>query len=607
MLEDLHTRKIKLKCIVRQKKFIHIINDFVQKTNILYIHTLQFLRLWILSVDQIPEITKDSFHMCFKALTLKTRGPKPKGDNNLLYQQFLNFYNTTYSKLNYQKINPTNISSISSYAFIQMKTAFDNNIKLHFSDYIKRFVNIFFDKKNPDTNSIKRDIFNHTLNSPDKYHNWIFQHRPHIIPDDYSIQNLYKNPSSYLKYMIYMCKIIEEKGKKPFQFFPQRTNLVPKHITLDTKGLIELFSKNKGEDLRQIRIKQKEIWNKIFKLDHKLFNHNNHKFNYMITTNGYDVSVLFSSDSGYKVRQNRLNIMSEANKTAKRLYKDKTDEEIKQIKKERKELKEKSKPTKTKSTKKVYEFQYLEDISDQEKKEIQNKNIGIIDMGKIRIITMLNKQTGKIFKYTRKQNVRKRLIINRKIQNLKSFITPVETKLSEYNGKTCDVKEFFEYIKQRNSSLSCLLNFYSDEQFRKWRFHMFINKTRDKDKLINKMKEFLGKDPVLIFGNWSANKNIKYMISTPGIGLKREIAKKIISYDIDEFRTSILSCKTGERCKNLYINDKKLHSVLSYKMENNRLGCINRDRNAVLNMEKIVDSILETGKYPEIFLRTTKL
>ena len=47
----------------------------------------------------------------------------------------------------------------------------------------------------------------------------------------------------------------------------------------------------------------------------------------------------------------------------------------------------------------------------------------------------------------------------------------------------------------------------------------------------------------------------------------------------------------------------KLHSVLTYKMENNRLGCINRDRNAVLNMKKIVKSWLTDKTRPEKFRR----
>ena len=37
---------------------------------------------------------------------------------------------------------------------------------------------------------------------------------------------------------------------------------------------------------------------------------------------------------------------------------------------------------------------------------------------------------------------------------------------------------------------------------------------------------------------------------------------------------------------------RKIHAVLTFKMENNRIGCINRDENAVRNMIKIVNSQL---------------
>jgi len=59
--------------------------------------------------------------------------------------------------------------------------------------------------------------------------------------------------------------------------------------------------------------------------------------------------------------------------------------------------------------------------------------------------------------------------------------------------------------------------------------------------------------------------------------------------NIDEFRTSCLSYKTKELCKNLYLPDKKgedrkIHSTLTYQTENNRKGCINRDKNGCKNI-----------------------
>jgi hypothetical protein len=51
-------------------------------------------------------------------------------------------------------------------------------------------------------------------------------------------------------------------------------------------------------------------------------------------------------------------------------------------------------------------------------------------------------------------------------------------------------------------------------------------------------------------------------------------------------RTSCLSYNTEEVCENLYLKfkkdpkqkERKIHSILTYKMENNRNGCINRDK-----------------------------
>jgi len=41
-------------------------------------------------------------------------------------------------------------------------------------------------------------------------------------------------------------------------------------------------------------------------------------------------------------------------------------------------------------------------------------------------------------------------------------------------------------------------------------------------------------------------------------------------------------------------------------MENNRKGCINRDRNACLNMKKIYKYYIETGERPKVYCRPIK-
>ena len=52
-------------------------------------------------------------------------------------------------------------------------------------------------------------------------------------------------------------------------------------------------------------------------------------------------------------------------------------------------------------------------------------------------------------------------------------------------------------------------------------------------------------------------KAMKNYISTPNLGLKRKLNKYFTIYNLDEFKISLLNCKTEEKNKNLYFPDKK--------------------------------------------------
>ena len=82
------------------------------------------------------------------------------------------------------------------------------------------------------------------------------------------------------------------------------------------------------------------------------------------------------------------------------------------------------------------------------------------------------------------------------------------------------------------------------------------------------------------------------------VSFEVELIEYFRIYSIDEFRTSLLNYKTEEKNENLYLPDKKgvvrkIHSILTYQMENNRMGCINRDKNSVKNMAKLTNYFLE--------------
>ena len=107
---------------------------------------------------------------------------------------------------------------------------------------------------------------------------------------------------------------------------------------------------------------------------------------------------------------------------------------------------------------------------------------------------------------------------------------------------------------------------------------------------------------------------MRNFISTPNLTLKRKLKERFQLYNIDEFRTSCLSYKTEEKCGNLYLiinKDKKqklrkIHSILTYKMENSRMGCINRDKNGCKNIQKIFNSYMEKGEIPLKYRREYK-
>ena len=110
------------------------------------------------------------------------------------------------------------------------------------------------------------------------------------------------------------------------------------------------------------------------------------------------------------------------------------------------------------------------------------------------------------------------------------------------------------------------------------------------------------------YGDWGVTKQMRGFISTPGIGLKRKISERFKIYNLDEFRTSCINNETKTLCENLYLPDKKnqsrkIHSILTCQMENQRLGCINRDWNSVQNMKNIVDYWFKHKERPQIFKR----
>ena len=681
------TVKCSLKKCLKNKNYNSILFDAVQRTNKIITRVCLLLRLWILDKyhknEKIPYISEETIRMAIKALSQDGKGPKPKGNNLLLFNEFVLFYENVFNELikndmnneNDEKINASRLAQTLHFSAISLFTNIETNIKFNFFKYVKRYVNSSFininnkiieessNKKeitkqlNKELYFVKQDLINNTLLSDTKYHAWLENKRYNIFPKNLNVSyydDIKDNPQNYFKSMIFMCLELEKNKTKSFQFFPLRTGIIPKYIPLDTKSLIELFiEKDKNTFNNDVEGTKEKIWRSIFNIDNKVFKQKEYSFDHKISTDGFAISIQLIKNSKIEIKKERNIKKKEAIKQSKEIYKGMTAEETKQyrnkIKNDKKEeTKEKRKEMRKKNSekekkekeeykkldeiqkkeqmkndkiKKRGEFPYLEELNEKELEMLKDTNKIYIDGGK-RCLLYMKDDKGNRIRFTNKRYMKeiKRLKYQRIIKNHKNKIlydidkdltlsmSEIESVLSNYNSKSCELKTFERYITTKNKINDKLTKEYENEIYRKYKWYAYMNKQRSEEKIIKEMKDVFGEKSIMIYGDWSAKDQLKNYISTPNLGLKRRIGKEFKIYSIDEFRTSKLNNKTEKESDNLYLPDKegksrKKHAILTYQMENKRIGCINRDENSVENMAKITNYFLKYNERPQNYRR----
>jgi hypothetical protein len=186
--------------------------------------------------------------------------------------------------------------------------------------------------------------------------------------------------------------------------------------------------------------------------------------------------------------------------------------------------------------------------------------------------------------------------------------------------------EVVEHLRQDNTLVSPVLNSETGEYviFNTGRHvlpqeqYRGIDVVKLESKLVNNLRrkyEDDDKNIMLIYGNWGVSKQMRNIISTPMIGLKRMLNKHFNMMIIDEFRKSCLDNLTHEKNTKVKIiqkngKSKELNSVLVSKIPGNektggreRLRHQNRNKNAVKNFKYLTNYYITTGKRPEVFTR----
>ena len=617
--------KCPLKSVLKEyDKLQPIIESAVIDINKFVILGYQFIRLYLLNKfnnkTEFPTINKSFILDVLKTIaTSETNRGKSNKDENIKNKSIKDdlklFYNDVFSKLVHEKLSYTNKTHILEQTAKEMITCLETNISTHFIKHLFRYINCLFkdpknnqiklekdkDKRktmykelNEEIRNLKSDLINNKIkDSKSEYHEWINTNKKYFYPEKINKSVAYDvkiHPEKYLIHAFYINSKIEELGCKTFQVIPQRNNIVPKNIVLNTSGIADyignkypkLFDYSKSELVLHCKKYQKHVWSKILKLEKRsIFNHKEYIFYNQITTDGFSCSLLF--------------ILKK--------YKDKEyGDKIPKKQDEKNIIKNINTLTKNECNK------YLTD----EYKIITN------DPGKTRSLSMID-DNNNFYKYTacrrRYETYTKRSneIIN--IEKRKHNIIEKETELSKFNSKTLKIDEYKNFITNKNKLNNNVESFYNNILFRKLNFRRFIRTKQSEEVLLNEIEnKYLTKDDkdegkkiVLLYGDYSIGTSMKGCYSTPNLGLKRLLSTRFEIYDTNEYKTSKLYNKTYKELKNVKIRKgkhvKSLHEILTLKEDTEKRIFVNRDVNACKNILSIGLYYLKHRERPKEFIR----
>ena len=617
--------KIPLKHVLKNPDInLPKITNAVIRCNKIVINTLMFMKLYLLDYfeknNKLLEIDKVFVNSCMKILCNESvSGRPPKKEIKELKDKLTVFYNSDYKPLiKDTNLDYTHLNTVLDYLTIGIITMYENNIKLHYVEYIERYVNIVWKKKETilklkeenkekvkqkelvnefcrQLRKIKTDILEITneYKSDVKYHNWIKEIKKIITPnkDKYMKDSLYYdlqcNPLDYLPCMIRMMKEVEKDKVMIYNIFPMRNDIIMKSIKLDTTTLVHLLMTkkqgNKTDYLLEGNLMKYEnkIWEFFFRTERQCFKKPKYTFHHMIETDGVSCSILMLRNDLIGKRIPNIKIGSNTE-------------------------------------------QYIDELSDY----TNIKKIVAIDPGLSDILYCVDNDNMEAneFRYTqdsrRKEcKIKKyaKLILEFKKEKIDGkAIIEYETELSKLNRKTLIIKDFKEYIKKKSDINNKLYKFYEKYIFRKLKLNGYINRKKNEQKLINNFKKIFGKpeDVIICLGDFEQKQHMKYKEPIKGKGMRHLFRQNNYkTYLVDEFRTSCMCsiCKEEVgRCEKFQIRENPkpyksgnilVHGLIKCKT---CLGVWNRDVNGATNIYRIAKNAINMIERPKYLCRVKK-
>ncbi len=365
------------------------------------------------------------------------------------------------------------------------------------------------------------------------------------------LDELKDKPEKFIQNMIFMNKYFEENKIKTFNVFPTRSNVIPKHITLDAASISVIFCNNKYSSIEEHK---KEIYQSVFKFPNSYFSMNNkYKFTGTIQTDGISLSILYMPNEQYlkKVNvdikkhkakdemftlkkekrgyENEIKNLSKKSKKNKKEI-DKLNKKLKdlnerilektKIKKEKekernekfredkknrvREFKEKLKNLKDDGkedelkiiNRKNKEFFYIDDLTENELNELkETKKKLYIDQGKTELICALNDVNNSFMYYSGKERgkiIKTREHLEKINKALKhAGILEEYEELKKLNKKTTSKENIIEALIKMNEINEKVYKKCKNKRLRKEKLDMYIDKQKAEAYLIKKLMKQL--------------------------------------------------------------------------------------------------------------------
>ena len=614
--------KTSLASVVKDNVVIEKLTDAALRANNIMIHTLQLMKLYLIHCYDtsipIPTIDRQFTTSVMKVLCQEpTRGRPPSDGTKIIKDTLAAFYEQHYKPLVIGDLNYRDMSTVLEYLPVDVITMYENNIKQRYIEYVERFVNVSWGKKElvaiikkhkattarrqEATNAlcrqlrrVKNDLLNvnQEKTSHPLYHSWIDTQRLKVVPTRALRESVYYDlqcsPQDYLPLMMYMMKEVEKRGASVNNVCPLRSAIIPKHFRLDTTSLIHLcFTKEQGKrsyyrTQGNLVKYQDRIWDFFFKTGKKCFHveedTHSYTFDHQIVTDGVSCSILLK----------RKDLIGKRVRTPK--------------------------------PKKGGGEAYIDELKDYTM--LKDKRVVAIDPNLSDLIYCVDSDERDQVKFRYTQDQRRKETKAKKYRNYLQErkqeaadgkkVVEWEAEMSSHNKKTIDFEKFKAYVGKKNQVNARLAAFYNEYIFRKLKLGGYIRRQITEARLLKRFEKLFGsgEETVVAIGDFEQRQHRKFKEPIKGKGFRTLFRKAGYEvYLVDEFRTSCRcsachgECKTFRECDNPrpFRSGRILRHGLVKCKTCSKLW--NRDTNAASNIWKVAMAAIGGHERPEYLQR----